>query len=109
MEYKDKRVINLNEESLEAVTAGYGDANDYYDPFRCFVPMPNGSRCHIRNGGVRCRHLSIETKTGDQPEKHRYICAKGCFDYLSNFKLQKYYHIKIRRVRSEYVQSCQGE
>ena len=87
MGHKDKRVTNLNEETLEAVTGGDGDANDYYDPFRCFVPMPDSSRCYNRSSGVRCKHLSIETKTEDQTEKHRYVCAKGCFDYLSNFKL----------------------
>ena len=63
--------------------------NDYYDPFRCHVPLPDG-RCHIRNGGVRCVHLSIECLQDNEGyPKYRYVCAKGCFDYVSQVKLHE--------------------
>ena len=79
--------ISIGEDYLGAITGGHGEANDYYDPFRCFLPMPD-SRCHIRNGGIRCCHLTIE-QIGDNiaTQKYRYICTKGCFDYVSDCEL----------------------
>jgi len=63
--------------------------NDYYDPFRCHVPLPDG-RCHIRNGGVRCVHLSIECVKNETNQCwYRYICAMGCFDHVSHTQLHE--------------------
>ncbi|MCL2003098.1 MAG: hypothetical protein FWG72_03715 [Oscillospiraceae bacterium] len=78
--------VQINETELHAVTGGGG--NDYYDPIQCFLPKPD-SRCRIRNGGLRCLHMRIETMMAGASEKYRYICAKGCFDYLSDCKLHE--------------------
>ena len=77
---------SIGEDYLKDITGGLGEANDYYNPLRCFLPMPD-SRCHIR-GGLRCLHLTIE-QIGDTAasRKYHYICAKGCFDYVSDSEL----------------------
>ena len=74
---------NITEETLETVTGGQHDICNYYEPYRCYTPIPD-SRCHIRESVGRCRHLSIEQLTSG---KYRYVCAKGCFDYHSSNKL----------------------
>ena len=72
----------ISEDALEAVTGGvYG--HDYYDPYRCYTPIAD-SRCHIRDPGARCRYFNAERLDSG---KYRYICAKGCFDYISDNEL----------------------
>jgi len=62
--------------------------NDHYDPFRCVAGIPDGGKCCIRNDDARCGHLIIKhIQYGYGQEKYRYICAKGCFDYVSVIKL----------------------
>ena len=75
--------VGITEESLEIVTGGHYGNDDYYDPYRCYTPIPD-SRCHIRNPDTRCKHLKIEQS---ESGKYRYICEKGCFDYHSGNKL----------------------
>ena len=78
----------IAEDDLAAVTGGHHDINDYYDPFRCNVGIPDGGKCRIRNVDARCRHLRIEhIPEFAAPEKYRYICDKGCFNYVSDIKL----------------------
>ena len=77
----------ITEESLETVAGGIHSGNDHYHRYRCTIRMPDG-KCHIRDPDARCVHLSVETIPGDSgPEKYRYVCGKGCFDYQSGIKL----------------------
>jgi len=76
----------ISASNLSGITGGH-EANDYYDDFACFTPMPD-RRCHIREGSARCIHLSIEPiSDAGLTEKYRYVCAKGCFDYVSSNRL----------------------
>ena len=76
---------SLSEENLESVTGG-GAMRDYFDPVRCFLPRPD-SRCRIRDSALRCVNLSVKTVAG--AKKYRYVCAKGCFDYISDVNLHE--------------------
>jgi len=63
------------------------DNNDYYDFYTCYTRIPD-KKCHIRSESDRCKNLRIEyVRKTNEPEKYRYVCTKGCFDYLSTTKL----------------------
>ena len=63
------------------------DNNDHYDFYTCYTQMPD-KKCRIRSESNRCINLRIEYVEGSAAsEKYRYICIKGCFDYLSTTKL----------------------
>jgi len=76
---------NIEEKVLTAVTGGIKDINNHFDPLRCNVCIPD-SKCNIRNDAERCCHLIIETIPSGKttPEKHRYICMMGGFEYISD-------------------------
>ena len=85
--HKEKNSFNDSGVTKTNLKDEQRDNNDYYDFYTCYTQMPD-KKCRIRSENNRCKNLRIEyveetTASGE----YRYVCIKGCFDYLSNVKL----------------------